>query len=311
MRWGIMMWVLMMHAFAYGQATLHVDHTEIRIGDQVKATLSVELESHETWVNPDNIWPDSMKGIEIASGPDQKEEVNNKYSLSWNLSFFDTGWVRIPALPVIVSGGVKMDTMYTRDIPIRVSAVELDSAGLRAIKDIHVTPFNAAYYKKYLPHVLGIILIIIGLYLWLRQRKHRANSYIPPPPPLQPHEWAFKALDDLIQRKLWQQGEVKEHYTQLTAILREYLERRFGIHAMEQTSDEIITQLRGQNLSHVLLADTEELLSIADMIKFAKADPGMDVHAVAIESVRAFVTGTIPINRQEEQSKSEDDAVVE
>ena len=129
-----------------------------------------------------------------------------------------------------------------------------------------------------------------------------------------PHEWAIKALDELAEKKLWQQGEIKEHYTELTAILREYLERRYGIHAMEQTSDEILVQLRHQHLkSESLLMDTEELISVADLIKFAKADPGMDIHAATIERVRIFVRRLHLYSSKKRQTnlKPESDETVE
>ena len=100
-------------------------------------------------------------------------------------------------------------------------------------------------------------------------------------------------MDRLEEKKLWQKGEVKEHYSILTAILREYLERRYGIKALEQTSDEILQQLSLQNLSPELLTDTEQLLSVADLIKFAKADPGVNLHEAAIERVRRFVKETM------------------
>ena len=95
--------------------------------------------------------------------------------------------------------------------------------------------------------------------------------------------------------------------------MREYLERRFAIHAREQTSDEILVQLRKQHLSNPLLADTEELLSVADLIKFAKADPGMDIHAATIERVRKFVIETIPAFQQDTTSevKEEGDETVQ
>ncbi len=131
--------------------------------------------------------------------------------------------------------------------------VEPDSTGLADIKDIYEQPFNPGYYKKYIPHVLGAILLIAALILWLRQRHSKRVAPEPSPVPLLPHEWAIKALDELAEKKLWQQGEVKEHYTYLTTILREYLERRFAIHAMEQTSDEILIQLRILHLSGGLL----------------------------------------------------------
>ena len=59
-------------------------------------------------------------------------------------------------------------------------------------------------------------------------------------PKLPPHEQALKELDAIKQQKLWQQGRSKEYYTLITETLRRYMVDRFGINAMEMTSDEIL-----------------------------------------------------------------------
>ena len=297
----------------HGQAVLSVDRTEIRIGDQVKATIRADLSGGREWINADAVWPDSIKGIEVVSGPVWNRQQPEATTATWSVAFFDTGWVRIPALPVFIQYNGQTDTAYTNDIPVKVVPVEPDSTGLADIKEIYLEPFSIAYYKRYIPHLLVAILLITGLIMWLRRRKAKKGVVEIKTLPLLPHEWASKALDELESRRLWQSGEVKEHYTNLTGILREYLERRFGIHAMEQTSDEILEQLRHQHLSQSLLADTEQLLSVSDLIKFAKADPGMDIHAVTIGRVRAFVRETIPVITEPpaEQIKSPDDEAVE
>ena len=65
------------------------------------------------------------------------------------------------------------------------------------------------------------------------------------------------------------------------------------MNALEQTTDEILQQLSYLQLSDDLITDTEQLLSVADLIKFAKADPGVDIHAATIERVRRFVRETM------------------
>ncbi len=292
MRFPLTVLCLFSVAVMVGQADIYVDKTRIRIGDQVRATIDLLSDLNGTWVNREHIWPDSMKGIEVVSGPEESKEQPGKMIAIWTLAFFDTGYVRIPKLPVLVQHQGRVDTFYTQDIPIQVLAVEPDSSGLLAIKDIYAQPFSITFYKKYIPHLLGALLLAAGLWYWWKKRKKAPPSAPPGPPPPQPHEWALAALDQLAAQRLWQAGEVKEHYSRLTAILREYLERRFNIHALEQTSEEIIGQLKSLQLTTPLLQDTEELLSVADLIKFAKADPGIDLHAATVERVRAFVKET-------------------
>jgi len=280
---------------SFSQTVMTADKTKVSIGDQIKATITTNLSEGREWRNLDSVWPDTISGIEVVSGPevDNKNPASVRYT--WIISVFDTGWVRIPSLPVIIRQGNQIDTFFTNDIPIEVMPVEPDSSGLAGIKDIIRQPFSILYYKKYLPHFIVLLLIIAGLYYWWRKRSKVEEVIEQPVPEPLPHEWALQQLDELESKKLWQKGEVKEHYTLLTGILREYLERRYQINALEQTTDEILQQLRHQNLNNELLTDTEQLLSVADLIKFAKADPGTDLHAATIERVRRFVRETMLI----------------
>lgn len=307
---------MLFQTFVSGQAVLTVDKTAILIGEQVQATVTIPGADVSQWINRDAIWPDSLQGIEIVSAPGWSDGAAAGHtSATWTLAVFDTGYVRLPALMILVDRGGRVDTMITHDVPILVMGVEPDTTGLREIKALESEPFRPGYYlKKYLPHALVALALIAGLLLWLRQQKNRKAVSAPLLPPPPSHEWALQALTDLETKRLWQHGEVKEHYTLLTAILREYLERQYGIHALEQTSDEIIAQLHQHHLSETLLTDTGELLSVADLIKFAKADPGIDIHAATIGRVRAFVKETAQASRDimmDEKHTTPGDEIVE
>src|SRR5688500_4869961 len=133
------------------QTVMTADRTNVAIGDQIKATITTNLTEGREWRNVESVWPDSIQGIEVVSGPeiDAKNPESARYT--WHISVFDTGWVRIPALPVVIRKGNQIDTFFTNDIPMQVMSVEPDSAGLAGIKDIERQPFNIMYYKKYLP----------------------------------------------------------------------------------------------------------------------------------------------------------------
>jgi len=304
--------ILNISYLGFSQPYLSVDKVKIRIGDQLKASIRVDLSNGKEWNNLKEVWRDSLAGVEVIGEPEVSSGNPQAYSATWTLAVFDTGIVTIPSMPVIIGSQGKNDTFYTNDVQINVTPVEPDSTGLSGLKEIYFEPFKAGYYYRYIPHAIVILLLIGGMIYWLRQGKSNQPVTEEIIIPLLPHEWAFSALDQLAEKKLWQKGEVKEHYSELTSILREYLERRYAIHAKEQTSDEILAQLRQLQLNPTLLFDTEELISIADLIKFAKADPGMNIHAAAIERIRSFILETIPQvqqAREEAGITTEDDGV--
>jgi len=311
MKYRLLLIGMMMYVLSSAQVQMTVDRTTIQIGDQVKATIEILNVMGGNWVNKHTIWPDSVKGLEVVSGPDTTAKNTGGLEATYALSFFDTGYVQIPKLPVAIRHNGTVDTFYTQEIPILVLAVEPDSTGLLAIKDIYEQPFSLLFYKRYIPHAIIILLIIGGLWYWLRKRKQKPVivEYVAPPPT--PHEWAYAALDELAAKRLWQSGEIKEHYSLLTGILREYLERRFGIRALEQTSDQVISQLNDLRLSDKTLQDTTTLLSISDLVKFAKANPGIDLHAEAIERVRTFVKETTIASLAAVETKTNSDGTAE
>ena len=306
----ILFWALPL--FVFGQATLTVDRSEMVIGDQFTAMITTDLSNGRELINAHKLWPDSLESIEVVSGPMWNRTNPAAAVASWKVSVFDTGWIRIPSLSLVVKNGNRFDTLLTNDIPLKVHPVLPDSLGLRDIKGIYEEPFNPAYYKRYIPHVLGVVLLLAALWYWNKRRNSSEAAVEEAQPPPLPDVWAFEALSSLEQKKLWQEGEVKAHYTELTGILREYLERRYNIHAMEQTSDEIILQLEKLKLDRELLQDTEQLLSVADLIKFAKADPGENIHADTIRRVHVFVDQTTPrTSTEEEVNKNDTDAAME
>ena len=94
-----------------------------------------------------------------------------------------------------------------------------------------------------------------------------------PAPPLPPHEAALAALEKLRAQRLWQEGKHKLYYSALTDILRTYIAGRYGVSAMEMTSDEIIAAMRSIELPDKARADLTAILRDADLVKFAKAEP--------------------------------------
>lgn len=282
----------------FGQAGLHVDRSKLRIGEQLQVTVQVQPPAGFRWVNRESLWPDSMTALAVVRLPAYTGQTPG-FEDTYTLAVFDTGAVRLPALPVILEGPSATDTFMTPEIWLEVAPVEPDSAGLHPLRDIRHEPFRPAYYLRYLPYLVALLLVAYLAYRIYRRRKKTAPMASPDLPSLSPEAWAAQRLDDLVKARLWQRGEVKEHYTQLTDIFRTYLERRHRIRAMEQTTEEIKRQLAGKHFQQAALEDIVRLLELADHVKFAKADPGADVHPQTIDRIREFIrAASIPIDIQ-------------
>jgi hypothetical protein len=271
-----------------------IDRDSLRIGDQFAATLAVDLPPGGTWLNRDAVWPDSMDAFSIVSTPDMSG-AGSTVRDTYTLAVFDTGMVALPALTIVIGGPAGQDTLRTDPIMLNVASVEPDAGGLQPIRDIRREPFRPAYYLRYLPYLIGLlILVVILVYAYRRRPKPVREASPPVQPAVPPEVWAMEQLDALTADRLWQRGDVKGHYSRLTDIFRDYLERRYRIHAREQTTYEITRQLSGLGIDPRVVGDVAQLLEIADYVKFAKADPGVDLHQAAIDRVRQFVRGGNP-----------------
>jgi hypothetical protein len=267
-----------------------VDSTSMLIGDQVHLKLEAKAARGISLADP--YWPPNNDTLEFLSLG--KWDTLSTGTLIYKAVFtmWDTGYQVLPPIGIPYSGNGLSDTAWTTALIMEVR-LPTDSLKLNDIKDIVREPAVFADYLPYL-YALGAI-VLIGLIIWFWRHPVKVKKEVPPPPPPLPHEVALEQLAALAQKKLWQQGMVKEYHSELTHIVREYLEGRFDINALEETTEEILDQLRKRNLPSALRQRLEEILQTADMVKFAKAQPTAQFHEQAFESVKAFVEQTKPV----------------
>jgi hypothetical protein len=195
-------------------------------------------------------------------------------------------------------GGIIVDSLVARK--------KLRDAGIHTQKDL---PFIFAEIKDYV--ICGAIgLIIFGLLVWLvawlivrhmRKRKTMPN----PAPKIPPHVVANKALVELGHRKMWQKGKYKAYYTALTSILRTYISGRWGIGALEMTTDEIIIALRDVVMPSASRTDLIAILRTADMVKFAKAEPEAEENEENLNRAIYFVENTKLVDKTRYEGKQD------
>jgi LPXTG-motif cell wall-anchored protein len=162
-------------------------------------------------------------------------------------------------------------------------------------------------FKEILPWLLlglAAAAIIAGIIWYLRKRrKNEPIIELKPKVVVLPDERALSALEELRQKKLWQSGMVKQYYTELTDILRIYIEDAFQVPAMESVTDEIIEGLEGKgSIERKDIRDLQGILVAADLVKFAKAQPLPDENGTAFDNSVSFVKNT-SINRKDAKAQ--------
>ena len=222
---------------------------------------------------------------------------------------FDSATFYIPPFEFVAQSG---DTLRTNALALKVfvpfESVEVDPQKFVGIKDVEDPEFVFMDYIWYfLIPLIVLALLAAAWFGWQYYKRHKKDApvVVPKVKPLPPHVIAMAALDNLAGKKLWQNGRDKEFHTELTEILRQYIEARFGVPAMEKTSDEILDELyelaESQKAS---LANLKQILSIADLVKFAKYHPYADENQLSFVNSRMFVEQT----KKEEVETPEKDA---
>jgi hypothetical protein len=180
--------------------------------------------------------------------------------------------------------------------------VKIDTTkDIKPIKEPLKIPYT---FKELLPFIIGGLLLIAlaALIFWyLRYRKNRDNRTKDEKFLLPPHVWALKELEKLHQQKLWQTGEVKQYYSRLTDIARTYIELRYRIPAMEQTTEELMKSMHKGIVKQSLKNELNEVLVLSDFVKFAKAQPDFTENEHSLKVIRDFIDKTKQI---EEETKT-------
>ncbi len=238
---------------------------------------------------------DTFKPLEIDTVQHENGYVTLKEDVT--VFAFDSATFYIPPFEFVSQSG---DTLATNSLALKVfvpfESVEVDPQKFVGIKDVEDPEFVFMDYIWYFLLPLIILAVLVAAWFgWQYYKKHKTDApvVVPKAKPLPPHVIAMNALDELAQKKLWQNGRDKEFHTELTDILRQYIEARFDVPAMEKTSDQILDELyelaESQKAS---LANLKQILSIADLVKFAKYHPYADENQLSFVNSRMFVEQT-------------------
>jgi hypothetical protein len=282
------------------KATASIDSSNILIGDQVKLFLQI--------AHPENVdvsfpaVPDTIKDlIEVLarSGIDTFEHDNDDFitqSQTYTITSFDSGSYRIPPYWFRIDVDGIIDSIPSNGVSLHVYSLQIDTTrGPTDIKMPYAAPLTL---KEVTPYILGVILlgaIIFFILYSIKRKKQNKPIFVKPKKPKEPpHIIALRELDRIKAQKIWQQGKSKQYYSELTEALRVYIEDRFEIPAMEQTSDETLAAFNRQKnlLSGKNLSNLSQILKLADLVKFAKYKALPDDDNLALVNAYFFVNET-------------------
>lgn len=255
-----------------------IDTTAIIIGDQINYSFEVTKPS-DLHVNFPKIKDTLAEGIEIIEQHKIDtlllDEDKQKLIKSYTITSFDSGLFYIPPFDFPFTDNEIKDTIKSKAGYLEVFTVPVDmQAGIKDIKGPYKAPVTFLELLPYLLGALVLALLIIVLIKYFSRKKTKKQGILIEKPKEPAHVIAFRELELLKQKKLWQQGQVKTYYSELTQIIREYIERRFNINAMEETSEEIFSEFNKRKLDKELYFELlRQLLIKADLVKFAKDQP--------------------------------------
>jgi hypothetical protein len=256
------------------QVTTSIDTTKNKIGAEFKLTLKTNVDTLSKVVFPN---AKSFGALEvIQSYPIDTIRKNDRYELikKYGLTQFDSGKYTIPSIKILINN----KAFLSDSLKVEVANVPVDTLKQKMydIKDIVPANEGIGDWWKY----LLVLLLIAGfgalVYWYIKKRqKEKIEEEIYKTP----IEKATSLLNNLEKKELWQHGEVKAYYSELTDIVRNYIEEAIDIPAMESTTSELIEGLKTASLKKKMKLSKETIDSLfvvlkqADLVKFAKSKP--------------------------------------
>lgn len=299
------------------QVAARIDSTSMLIGNQTTLRLTVAFDAKNGV--PNIQWPqigDSLiSKVEVINKskirtilPDSAQPTLQQQVEDITISSFDSGYYAIPPFKFIINGDTA-NPQLTEPMMLQVNTVHVDTT--KAFKDIK-DPLQARFSLLgwllenaiYIGFGLLALLIIGGIiYYYIRRSKKQSSAIVETPKVIvPPHVKALEELEKLVNKKLWQEGKIKDYYTGITDILRIYLVERYNINALEMTTDEIMLSLKRRGIHDTVKQKFNEVLVLADLVKFAKENPLPSDHEfcyhASVEFIRETAEAQAPIPAQ-------------
>jgi len=287
-----------------------VDSSLITIGDLITYTITIDYADSLAIEKPGegvHLGQFEIKDYTIHDPVQNDNRIFQKYE--YVISVYDTGRFVIPPFPIAYfpkDSISRYQLMEASAIPIYVKSVIADEEReLRDIKKPLEIPFNYLFVGSLVAIGLLLLVIVYLAYKFYKKRKEKGYLIKTQQPLMPAHEVALASIAALLAEHLLEKREIKTFYSRLSEILRRYIENRYYVLALEETSAEILAEMKTQDLSkdsHDLLQD---FLELSDFVKFAKYIPAESENVRYIDIAKQFITSTMIISYEMETNNCE------
>ncbi|HOI28146.1 MAG TPA: hypothetical protein PLZ15_00195 [Melioribacteraceae bacterium] len=273
------------------------DTSNYMVGDYITYTLEIRHDKYFAVYLPPI--KDSIKVLDfIRALPVEKKNVGENIVEYHKFIFskYDSGKVEIPPVRIEYTKhqSGNRHALYTNPVSLTVHTLPVNTQeDIKDVKEPVKLPLNWLLVIAIV--ILIAALLVGGFYLYKRFRKKKDGVVAAEPEiKLPPHEIALQKLHLLEEKKLWQQGFVKEYHSEITEIVRSYFEERFDFRALEMTSSEILGVLSYLEEGRKVVESANNFFSNADLVKFAKFQPIPSVNDEMMKQAFGIVHDTIP-----------------
>lgn len=222
------------------------------------------------------------------------------------VSSYDSGFYYVPEFLFETS----TEKVTSNPVGLTVNTVQVNEQtdDINAEKNIMSAPFSWIELARWSGIGLAAVLIIAIIVLLLMRFVFNKKVTILPETPevvLPAHVVALQKLEQIKTEKIWQQGQIKQFYTDITDVIREYLSGAYGINAMEMTTDEIVALVKkNKDLDEIRLV-LKDMLELSDLVKFAKFVPLENENEKAVLDAFMIVEKTTKEEETEEKQEQE------
>ena len=284
--------LVLMSWFSFSQVTSSIDSTSIKIGEQITYNIQVEADTTDFVVFPEG---QTFMPLEVIESYKVDTTINDRRMnliKKYGLTQFDSGVFTIPRQKVVVANKI----LFTDSLKVEVNNIEIDTTkqGLFDIKPLSKVDKSPSKWWKYLLitlFVIGIVAFLLYWFIWRKKplSKEEQIALLPP------YDRAKLALKNLEESDFLKNEALKDYYSELTLIIRKYLDEKVYDHSLESTTEELIDRLsllkEGNQIeiNKETIKNIESILKRADLVKFAKATPQVALAELDIKTVESEI----------------------